>query len=187
MDTHQPAQDDNPEEADHGGNRAGDADRRAFLNISSSLVMAGGLTAGYGTLAYQVGRFLYPAHAGQAVWQFVCTLDQLRVGQSLPFTMPSGTRVVIARQAAGDTADSFVALSSICPHLGCQVHWEAVNERFFCPCHNGAFDAGGKATEGPPAKAKQQLTRFPLQVEGNLLLIRVPLESITVSQSEGPA
>ena len=162
-------------------------DRRAFFNTSSSLVMVGGLAAGYGTLAYQIGKFLYPVDAGKAVWQFACTLEQLEVGQSLPFTLPSGTEVVIARQSEGDTADAFVALSSICPHLGCQVHWEAVNERFFCPCHNGAFDASGKATLGPPAKAKQQLTRFPLQVQGNLLLIQVPLDSITVSQSEGSA
>lgn len=163
----------------------GAADRRAFLNKSSSVVMLGGLAAGYGTLAYQVGRFLYPADAGKGVWQFVCTLEQLAVGESLPYTMPSGTEVVVARQAAGDTADAFVALSSICPHLGCQVHWEAVNDRFFCPCHNGAFDASGNATLGPPAKANQRLTRFPLRVEGNLLLIEVPLDSIAVSQSEG--
>jgi cytochrome b6-f complex iron-sulfur subunit len=161
--------------------------RRAFLGKSSTLVMASGLAAGYGTLAYQVGTFLYPADAGRAVWQFVCTLDQLAVGESLSFVMPSGAKIVVARQVAGDSAESFVALSSVCPHLGCKVHWEAVNDRFFCPCHNGAFDASGKATEGPPAKANQQLTRFPLRVEGNLLLIQVPLESITVSQPEGSA
>jgi len=164
-----------------------EADRRGFLTTSSSLVMLGGMAAGYGTFAFQIGTFLYPAHAGKSMWQFVCTLEQLAVGESLPFTMPSGTQVVVARQSEGDTADAFVALSSICPHLGCQVHWEAVNERFFCPCHNGAFDASGKPTLGPPAKANQQLTRFPLQVEGNLLLIQVPLESITVSEPEGPA
>lgn len=162
-------------------------DRRAFFNKSSSLVMIGGLAAGYGTLAYQIGMFLYPADAGRAVWQFVCTLDQLGVGESLPFIMPSGAKVVVARQEEGDAAESFIALSSICPHLGCKVHWEAVNDRFFCPCHNGAFDASGKATEGPPAKANQPLTRFPLRVEGNLLLIQVPLESITLSQPEGSA
>ena len=163
------------------------ADRRVFLDKSFSVVMIGGMAAGYGTLAYQVGRFLYPAEAGKSVWQFVCTLEQLAVGDSISYTMPSGAKVVVARQAEGDTVESFVALSSICPHLGCQVHWEAVNDRFFCPCHNGAFDANGKPTEGPPAKANQQLTRFPLRVEGNLLLIQVPLESINVSQSEGSA
>ena len=176
-------------EDDRSGREANQegADRRTFLNQSSSIVMFGGLAAGYGTLAFQIGKFLYPADAGKGVWQFVCTLERLDVGESLPFTMPSGTKVVVARQAEGDTADAFVALSSICPHLGCQVHWEAVNERFFCPCHNGAFDASGKATLGPPDKANQQLTRFPLQVEGNLLLIEVPLDSITVSQPEGTA
>jgi cytochrome b6-f complex iron-sulfur subunit len=131
------------------------AGRRAFLDKSSSFVMIGGMAASYGTLAYQVGRFLYPADAGKAVWQFVCTLEQLAVGESIPFTMPSGAEIVVARQAETDAAESFVALSSICPHLGCQVHWEAVNDRFFCPCHNGAFDANGKPTEGPPAKANQ--------------------------------
>ena len=163
------------------------SDRRFFLSNSSSIVMIGGMAAGYGTLAYQIGAFLYPADPGRAVWQFVCTLEQLGVGESIPFTMPSGAKIVVARQAAGDTVESFVALSSICPHLGCQVHWEAVNDRFFCPCHNGAFDAQGKPTEGPPAKANQQLTRFPLRVEENLLLIQIPLDSITVAQSEGSA
>lgn len=164
-----------------------EGDRRGFLNKSSAIVMIGGMAAGYGTFAYQLGRFLYPVDAGHAVWQFVCTVEQLGVGESLPFIMPSGAKIVVARQAESDTVESFVALSSVCPHLGCQVHWEAVNDRFFCPCHNGAFDANGKPTEGPPAKANQQLTRFPLRVEGNLLLIRVPLESITVPHSEGSA
>ena len=80
--------------------------------------------------------------------------------------------------ADGDTADAFVALSSICPHLGCQVHWEPQNDRFFCPCHNGAFDASGKPTEGPPATAGQELTRFPLQVMNGLLFIQVPMQSV---------
>jgi len=173
--------------ADQGAADQETVERRAFLGTSTSLVMCGGLAASYGTLAFQVGRFLYPTHAGQGIWQFVCTLDQLAVGESLPFTMPSGAKVVVARQSADDTADSFVALSSICPHLGCQVHWEGVNERFFCPCHNGAFDASGNATLGPPAKANQRLTRFPLQVSGNLLMIEVPLDAITVSSSEGSA
>ena len=59
------------------------------------------------------------------------------------------------------------------------MHWEPQNERFFCPCHNGAFDASGKATEGPPATAKQELKQFPLRVENGLLYIEVPMETIS--------
>ncbi len=158
--------------------------RRGFMEHAATVAMAGGLAAGYGAFACHATRFLYPANAGQSIWQFVCTLDQLAVGESIPFTMPSGAKVVVARQADGDSADAFIALSSVCPHLGCKVHWEAVNDRFFCPCHNGAFDASGAPTEGPPAAANQHLTRFELAVEHNLLMINVPTEAIVVPSSE---
>jgi len=161
--------------------------RRGFLEHAATVAMGGGLVAGYGAFACYATRYLYPTDAGKSISQFVCTLDQLKVGESLPFTMPSGAKVVVARQAEGDSADAFIALSSICPHLGCKVHWEANNDRFFCPCHNGAFDAEGAPTEGPPAAANQHLTRFPLSVEDNLLMIQVPVESITVSDSEARA
>ena len=62
------------------------------------------------------------------------------------------------------------------------VHWESVNDRFFCPCHNGAFDASGAPTEGPPAKAKQYLTRFPLKVEGKLLYVDAPTSSVVEAE-----
>ncbi len=149
--------------------------------------MLGGLTVGYGAFASYAIRFLYPANVGKSIWQFVCTLDQLKVNESMAFTMPSGAKVVVARQAEGDSAEAFIALSSVCPHLGCKVHWEAVNDRFFCPCHNGAFDAQGAPTEGPPASANQYLTRFPLSVEGNLLLIEVPVNAVTVPDAGGTA
>ena len=166
---------------------ASDSDRRSFLERAATVAMGGGLIAGYGSFACYATRFLYPADAGKSTSQFVCTLDQLKVGESLPFTMPSGAKVVVARQADGETADAFIALSSICPHLGCNVHWEANNNRFFCPCHNGAFDAKGAPTEGPPAAADQHLTRFRLSVENNLLMIQVPVGGVTVSASETSA
>ena len=102
----------------------------------------------------------------------------MKIGNSLAYTAPSGASIVVARQGDGETAEDFIALSSTCPHLGCQVHWEALNERFFCPCHNGAFDANGQPTEGPPAAANQQLQRFPLKVDSGLLFIEVPVKSI---------
>jgi len=161
--------------------------RRGFLGHAATVAMGAGLAAGYGIFAWHGLRFLYPSTAGASIWQFVCTLDDLAVGESLPFTMPSGSTVVIARQEAGDTADAFIALSNICPHLGCKVHWEANNDRFFCPCHNGAFDSKGAPTAGPPKAADQYLTRYPLSVEGNLLLIEVPTEAVTVADARGSA
>lgn len=162
-----------------------DEERRGFLGSAAVASMLAGLTLGYGAFASFVLRFLYPsANSSNNLWQFVCTLDQLEVNQSMAFTMPSGAKVVVARQAEGETEDAFIALSSVCPHLGCKVHWEAVNDRFFCPCHNGAFNAQGAPTEGPPASANQSLTRYPLSVDGNILLIEVPVNAVTVSQEK---
>ena len=152
-------------------------ERRGFLGLVS-FVMLSGLTAGYGVFATYLGRFLFPRGEGTKTWQFVSTLDAMGLGGSLDFQTPTGAKVVIARQREGDAAEDFIALSSICPHLGCAVHWESQNDRFFCPCHNGAFDASGKAITGPPADANQELSRYPLKVENNLLYIEVPTESV---------
>ena len=169
------------------GEPESDEGRRGFLGKAAAVAMTGGLVAGYVTFASQAARFLYPADAGRKSWQFVCTLDRLAVGETMPFTMPSGAKVVVARRSEEDAAESFIALSSICPHLGCKVFWEGGNNRFFCPCHNGAFDAEGAPTEGPPAAANQSLAQFPLMVEGNLLLIEVPLDQVDVSTPGGSA
>ncbi len=159
-----------------------DGSRRDFLTTASTVAMAGGLIAGYGPLAAMAGRYLYPAKDHNDAWQYVAIVDEITREESLIYQSPSGARVVIARQGDGNTAGDFVALSNVCPHLGCSVHWEPQNARFFCPCHNGAFDATGKATLGPPAQANQSLKQFPLQVVGNQLYILAPLVSIVEAE-----
>ena len=153
-------------------------ERRQFLTASSA-VMAGGLVAAYGTLGVMMGEFVYPAEDSDARgWLFVCTTDRLAQGEALDFATPAGAKIVVARQGEGNEADDFLALSSVCPHLGCRVHWEANNDQFFCPCHNGAFDKSGKPIAGPPKAANQSLVKFPLKVENGLLFVEAPLISI---------
>lgn len=148
--------------------------RRKFLQRAATVGMGAGLAGGYGTFMFMGARFLFPPGSAELTWQFVTRADELKVGESLSFSSPGGQTVVIARKSAGVDADEdFVALSSVCPHLGCQVHWEVQRDRFFCPCHNGAFDREGLPTEGPPATAGQTLTRFPLKIERDLLYIAV--------------
>lgn len=162
------------------------ADRRAFLEKTSKGAMAAGLIGGYGGLGAVALRYLYPAHPDELSWQYVVEVNALEVGESVLYQSPSGETVTIARQARGGGAEDFVALSSTCPHLGCQVRWEAQNNRFFCPCHNGIFDASGIATGGPPGEAGQRLDRYPLKVEGDLLHIAVPTQRLVDDpESEG--
>ncbi|HQX48477.1 MAG TPA: Rieske (2Fe-2S) protein [Planctomycetaceae bacterium] len=152
--------------------------RRRFLTTASGSAMAAGLLGAYGTFGYMLGEFVYPASGSVRGWLFVCTTETLAPGEAMDFTSPAGAKVVVARQGAGTSAEDFLALSSVCPHLGCRVHWESQDDRFFCPCHNGAFDREGKPISGPPQAANQSLVRFPLKVENGLLFLEVPLESL---------
>jgi cytochrome b6-f complex iron-sulfur subunit len=140
--------------------------------------MAGGLVGGYGAFGAMAARYLYPAKPRATAWLFVAPLASFRVGESMTYRAPNGAPVVVARQGETGSEADFIALSSTCPHLGCQVHWETTNNRFFCPCHNGTFDPAGKATGGPPGNARQSLPRYPLKVEGGLLFIEVPTEKL---------
>jgi len=159
-------------------------DRRGFLERLSSWFMAGGLAAGYGACGAVGARYLYPLEKRDPLRLFVARADDLAVGDSVTYHTPAGARVAIARQGSTNTVDDFVALSSTCPHLGCQVHWEPQNDRFFCPCHNGAFDPGGAPIAGPPKEAGQSLPRYALTLEDGLLFIEVPAETLARADDE---
>jgi Rieske Fe-S protein len=155
------------------------SNRRDFLTTATTLAMVGGLAAGYGTFFSFAGHFLYPT-GKKLAWLFVSTLDAIGPGDSLSFESPSGVKVVIKRRAESTaaSADDFIALSSTCPHLGCRVHWEPQNNRFFCPCHNGEFDPSGNPTGGPVLAANQSLPRYPLRVEGGMLFIEMSVGDV---------
>jgi nitrite reductase/ring-hydroxylating ferredoxin subunit len=154
--------------------------KRRRLLAASSIAMAGGLVGGYGTFAAYALRFLHPAAATPTQWMFVARVADIPTGGSIAYKTPAGAPIAIARQGSAGTADDFIALSSACPHLGCQVHWESNRNRFFCPCHNGVFNPQGLGTEGPPKG--QSLRRYPLKIERELLYIETPVESLAVAR-----
>ncbi len=167
-----------------GGPAPAKPPRRGFLSISSSAAMLAGLVGGYGAFALIAGRFLYPARPRPKRWMFVTRVADMKPGDAMRFRLPSGATVNVARQGSAGGVEDFIALSSTCPHLGCQVHWEAANDRFFCPCHNGTFDRAGKGTGGPPGDAGQSLPVYPLRVDKGLLFIQAPVD-ILVGEGDG--
>ncbi len=167
---------------------AGDGpDRRNFLATASTAAMSAGLAGGYGAFGLIAGRFLYPARPGERQWQFVAETSRLAAGESLLYRGPAGETINVTRQGDAGDASDFIALSSTCPHLGCQVHWESQNDRYFCPCHNGTFDAQGAGTGGPPGDAGMELPRYSLRVDGGLLFIEVPVAQLADGEADGDA
>lgn len=135
------------------------------------------VTAAYGTFGAFFARFLNPTRAERS-WLFVARSKEIGEGAARIFTTPAGATVNIARQGASD--EDLVALSSVCPHLGCQVHWEEHNDRFFCPCHNGVFDPTGVAISGPPADADQSLLQYPLKTERGMVFIELSSSEVAL-------
>jgi cytochrome b6-f complex iron-sulfur subunit len=61
-----------------------------------------------------------------------------------------------------DSEGGFLALSLICPHLGCSVLWDEAKKQFDCPCHSSAFDRHGVVLSSP---APRPLDYFPVILE----------------------
>lgn len=166
---------------DHADQSTPETSAAALRRRGSLAAMAAGLLAGYGALAALALRYLYPAKPVSKRWIYVTQLSRMKRDETLVFRTPTGETVNVTRKAEGGTASDFVALSSVCPHLGCQVHWEAQNERYFCPCHNGVFDPAGVGVSGPPGDAGQSLARYDLKVDGGLLYVHVAVEGLAAS------
>ncbi len=64
--------------------------------------------------------------------------------------------------------ESFRAFSLVCTHLACTVQWKPERNEFYCPCHDGFFDAEGKVLSGPPPAP---LERLRVEVKGDKVII----------------
>jgi Rieske Fe-S protein len=53
--------------------------------------------------------------------------------------------------------EGYRALSAVCQHLGCRVHWDDGAKQFKCPCHGGVYDREGRVVSGPPPRPLERL------------------------------
>jgi Rieske Fe-S protein len=51
-----------------------------------------------------------------------------------------------------DVGGKLHAISSVCPHRGCDVHWNGEEKVWDCPCHGSRFTPEGAVIRGPAAQ-----------------------------------
>ena len=72
-----------------------------------------------------------------------------------------GERAAVYRDESGAAR----AVSAVCTHAGCLVHWNAAEKSWDCPCHGSRFSTDGGVLEGPAVKglAPVAITVVPIE------------------------
>ena len=79
----------------------------------------------------------------------IVALDERRRRRHLPVPLPRRRRP--GRSCLRVADREVVAFSQKCTHLGCVVYYEADEDRWHCPCHEGNFDALHRRRDLRPA------------------------------------
>jgi len=150
------AHDDATPLAESGGSEAPldeSASRRNFV-----VGGVGALGACYvGVLGYPVYRYLATPAQRAADLASITEIslkdaDKLEPGTALMFRFGTRPAMLIHQQDG-----TWTALSAVCTHLGCTVQYQADQDRIFCACHSGVYDAKtGTPVSGPPPKGLEQ-------------------------------
>jgi len=86
--------------------------------------------------------------------------------------LPEGVRrVVIVGENPVEVVrrgDSVTARMLRCTHMGCVVRWQADAGEYFCPCHQGRYDASGNPIAGPPPRP---LSLVPASIRGSRVVL----------------
>ncbi len=145
--------------------------RRDFLG---SILMWSSLAAASVVIGIEGLLFLLPKKLQPSTRRiFAGSIDDYEVGSTQSFYDLRDSEILVKREPSG-----FKAFSTVCPHLGCQVFWEAESNRFFCPCHRGIFDENGIATEGPPKDGGQNLPEIPVTVDSDSGVVYLEVKDV---------
>jgi Rieske Fe-S protein len=94
----------------------------------------------------------------------IVALDEVEVGGTHLFRYPTDDDPAVLVRLG---EDEILGFSQKCTHLGCVVYFEAEEQRWHCPCHEGNFDVRtGAVLSGPPPRP---LGRIDLEVRNGTI------------------
>ncbi len=135
--------------------------RRNFLTNLFAFVP---LSLGFLGITKMSMDFLTPTRKAQLRKVFATNLGDLPINGTKEMTDLKGNKFNLIRTGEREVK----ALSTSCTHLGCSVYWEADKNRFYCPCHQGVFDADGNVVSGPPPT---KLDSYETEIDGSNIYI----------------
>ena len=138
--------------------------RREFLDYC----IGAGLAIGTAVTAVPAAIYVFPVTATgpTKTLEEVCQEEDMKVWEGKKVAV-SGHAVWVVRTPR-DQDKGYVAVSAVCPHLACNVEWNAGKHEFECPCHAGFFDHLGKVISGPPPAALEPLN---IKIVGGKVLV----------------
>jgi cytochrome b6-f complex iron-sulfur subunit/menaquinol-cytochrome c reductase iron-sulfur subunit len=157
------------------GRKAADEGRRRLLKVLVGTSSATFACALAGPAAVFVAAPAKSRAAGDGSWVKTIRLDALPEGEPRKVSIVADERdawtltknVELGAAWLVRKGDTILALSTICPHLGCSVNVAPVTpgdtpgapggRGFACPCHTSTFDAAGHRTGGPSPRGMDPL------------------------------
>jgi cytochrome b6-f complex iron-sulfur subunit len=133
--------------------------RRAFLATGVLAAAAAAIATGCGN-----GEFGPPLPTGSGGPSGSVTIKV----SNFPALATVGRLAAVApeRAAVRTGAASFLALSTICTHQGCDADVASSGTQIVCPCHGSRFDTAGNVIAGPASRPLTQLpTRYNPQTD----------------------
>ncbi len=136
-----------------------DFERRSFLH---KVVGGVGAIVAASTL-YPVVRFIIPpVKEVKVVKEVKGKLSEVADGTGKIFQFNEDKVIVINKGGA------LTAVSAVCTHLGCSVHWDNAIGQIACPCHGAKYKLTGEIISGPQPKP---LKPYKAKIDGENIVI----------------
>ena len=137
-----------------------DFERRGFLHK-----IVGGVGAVVAVSAlYPVTRFIIPPA------KTVKVVNEITAGKAAEVADGTGKiyqfnedKVIVVNKGG-----SLTAVSAVCTHLGCLVHWDNAANQLACPCHGAKYKQTGDIISGPQPKPLKQ---YKATIKGDDIII----------------
>jgi cytochrome b6-f complex iron-sulfur subunit len=83
-----------------------------------------------------------PLVAGEGYWAEVASVEEVPAGTAVRFSTAAFDGFVV------NDGETIRALSSVCTHMGCTLHFRPDWQDLRCPCHGASFDLTGRLANG---------------------------------------